>query len=188
MTQMLRLFVAIPVSEPAHGAIASLIERGKRKLPLLKWVPPGNIHLSVAFLGDIPEDQLCVVADAIDQACVKQAPLALRLKELGTFGSRRAPRVLWLGIEQDTGVMALQADVAASLRDIDIPLETRPYHPHVTLGRIAPRGPGGDLPKFLGQHEAFDAGTISVTHVQLMQSILQPQGAIHTERYRAMLM
>ena len=128
----MRLFFAAWPDGPAASALSTLaIEVAERCGG--RPVPEANIHLTLAFLGDVPEARMPEL-EAIAQA-VRFPAFELALDRLGSF--RRA-RVAWIGCGVvPPGLLSLESDLSARLRDAGFPLEDRPYAPHVTLARKA---------------------------------------------------
>ena len=133
---MARLFFAL---RPAQDAAATLAALGQATCATVggRGVPRDNIHLTLAFLGELDaaaEALACAVADR-----VHGSPFPLALDELGGF--RRA-RVAWAGSSSpDPALVALQGELESGLRAAGFALEERPFTPHVTLARKVERMP-----------------------------------------------
>jgi RNA 2',3'-cyclic 3'-phosphodiesterase len=106
----------------------------------------------------VPPALLPGLAAAVGGAVAGTPPAVLRLAGAGRFGSRRRPQVCWAGLDGDVGVLtALAARLAAAARDLGLPVEDRPFRPHLTLGRWHPRRPAdGDLPDRLAGYRGPD--------------------------------
>ena len=100
-------------------------------------------------------------------------PLSLRLAGGGRFGSRRRPQVAWAGLAGDVGpLVELAARLAGAARKTGLPVEDRPFRPHLTLGRWRPGQPAdGALPERLA---GYAGPEWPVTEVQLLESHLGP--------------
>jgi 2'-5' RNA ligase len=137
-----RLFFA--VDPPAH-AVADLagVLTLLRDVPgTPRWSTSDRWHLTLLFLGDVPPDRVVDLVAAAAPAVADAPAMRLRLAGGGRFGSLRRPQVAWAGLEGDVGPLTdlaeRLADVARSLR---LPVEDRPFRPHLTLGRWRPRQP-----------------------------------------------
>ncbi|WP_353117538.1 RNA 2',3'-cyclic phosphodiesterase [Nitratidesulfovibrio sp.] len=113
----------------AHApALADLLRR-------LRWTPPGNWHLTLRFLGDMPVPRCAEVADAL--RTISFAPLQLAVGKAGVFPARGVPRVLWLGLARGAPeCAALAGAVNAALVRLGFAPEDRPFAPHLTLARV----------------------------------------------------
>lgn len=130
-----RLFAGIKLEpKDALRALATDLQRELRG-ERIRWVRLENMHLTVEFFGETAEDRIPEIDRALAQAATATPAFAMALGGLGTFGGTRQPRVLWLGVQSD-GLQTLHANTAAALREHGWQPETRPYAPHLTLGRI----------------------------------------------------
>ncbi len=104
---------------------------------------PAGIHLTLAFLGELSDDQLAEAVDATEEAAQKAIPFEYRLKGLGIFGSPHQPRVIWMGVEdmpsgkiQGSPLQQLHRVLTKELELRNFETEKRPFSPHLTLARI----------------------------------------------------
>ncbi|MFQ5883156.1 MAG: RNA 2',3'-cyclic phosphodiesterase, partial [Candidatus Methylomirabilales bacterium] len=103
------------------------------------------------------------------------------LAGLGTFPPKGRPRVVWVGVEQGAEeVVKLQGRVEEVLLPLGFPREERPFHPHLTLGRVKGMRQLSPLLEYLRGGEIGEVGRMQVRCVDLMQSQLHPRGAIYT--------
>jgi 2'-5' RNA ligase len=173
-----RAFVAIEIGEDVRRRLAEAQDRLRRASAHVAWVPPQNIHVSLAFLGDIPRETIVPkVAAALDKAAGPVSPFGFDVAELGTFGSRRSPRVIWAGVHGEEPLKALHGRVYAALAVLGLRLDEREFAPHLTLGRVrSPRGVE-DLMKAIAALGQPAFGRVETTRVLLMRSTLLPSGA-----------
>jgi 2'-5' RNA ligase len=136
-----------------------------------RWAAPDRWHLTLLFLGGVPEDRVPpLVAAAGDEVGAAPA-MTLRLARAGRFGPMRRPQVFWAGLDGDVEPLVdLAQRLAGAARALDLPVEERPFHPHLTLGRWPPRRPAdGSLPERLA---GYAGPAWPVTEVRLMESHL----------------
>lgn len=137
-----RLFVGVRVSVATANTLAGCAEtlaRRARDAGLdLRWVPPVNYHVTLAFLGWTRPDAIGAVCDAVGAAVAGEARISFRTSRLGGFPSLDHASVLWAGID-DQGTAALtrvaEAVMTATER-LGFAREARAYHPHVTIARL----------------------------------------------------
>lgn len=176
MTQLQRLFIAIDFPEEVNRQLLGLctgIEKAK-------WIKPGQVHLTLRFIGDAREEQAGLLKLALDE--VSHPGFAITLKGVGTFppeGQRVRPKVLWVGVEDPAPLIECQRKIERAARQAGFEPEERPFHPHVTLARFR-KHPGEELRKWLSKHRDFRAGPVRIGAVHLISSTLTPDGAIHT--------
>lgn len=187
-----RLFIAVEPPPPVRRRLAAIQAEMKRlagrNADDVRWVGPDNLHVTLQFLGSVPEERVEDVKAALAGAAAEIAPLHLELRGAGAFPHGRKPRVLWAGLSGDVDrLTALAASIGNALAPLGFPPEDRPFSPHVTLGRSRePRG----APRLA----AAIAGTASVSgpawrvvEVDLVQSHLSPAGARYETIARAAL-
>jgi 2'-5' RNA ligase len=179
-----RLFVAMEVPEAVRREVARRVASVRDRLPQARWVDPEMVHLTMVFLGEVPEAHLpglSGLSGALRQAFAPYPPLPMRLSGAGTFPPGRPARVAWLGLDAPDGLISLQADVVrAAVAAVEHEPEDRPYRAHVTLARCQSPWRRDAIDKFIaafpgetGQPWVADRGV-------LMESKLSPKGA----RYR----
>jgi 2'-5' RNA ligase len=190
---VIRSFVAIRLDEAVREAVAAVVERLRPLGGSVAWVPTANLHLTLQFLGEQPEERLAAAEAALDAAAARSAPIETALHGIGAFPGLEQPRILWVGLAQGAlEVRALQARVAEALAREGFPREERPWHPHLTIGRVHDdrrwrREAGPALRQALAQAAATRFGTLRISEVALMRSDLSPRGARYTLRRAAVL-
>lgn len=174
----MRLFTAIGLGAEAHRALTAVQRAIRAQAEFRRWQPLTQLHLTLNFLGEVPEGRLPDLKAATAAAARASLPFTLALGHLGAFPGPHKPRVLWVGVEGDTApLQALQADLAARFQALGLDLEARPYAPHLTLAR-EPIGPV-DL-RALAEAVPIAPVPWRVEGVTLFHSQLRPEGAIHT--------
>ena len=143
---------------------------------------PGNLHLTLKFLGDVAEGRVDAIVGALSGAASDVSVFAADLRGLGAFPSAARPRVVWAGVTEGAGAMVELADrIDAALAAHGFAREARPFSPHVTLGRVRQPGRNQALRDALQDGAAREFGRIRVARASLMRSELSPRGARYTE-------
>jgi 2'-5' RNA ligase len=174
----MRLFVALEVPEPVRREVARRMAGLRDRLPRARWVDPENIHLTLLFLGQTPDDKVPVLSAKLREAFARHAPMTVRLSGGGTFPPKRPARVAWIGMEAPEELAAVQADaVAAAVEAVGFEPEERPFKPHVTLARCDPNWPRDAADKFASAFPGEIGPPFTVDRGVLMQSRLSPRGA-----------
>jgi 2'-5' RNA ligase len=137
-----RLFIAVPVAEEVKKAVGALMEEVAdgpvdRRLPgQPRWVRVDGLHLTLRFLGSVPDDRQAELAGAISAAAAGVKPFRVELSGGGAFPNQYRPRVLWIGITHGTAELsALERRVDAETRQLGWPPDDRPFTAHLTLAR-----------------------------------------------------
>jgi 2'-5' RNA ligase len=185
--EKIRTFIAIELDESIKDGLTKLQERLKGKVPRgsARWVRPGGIHLTLKFLGDVPADQIGEITGALERSCQGFAPFSLSCGGLGCFPNLKRPRVVWVGIQEETGTLAqLKKAIEENVAPLGYPTEKRKFSPHLTLGRVQKRASSGDrrrLGELVGALEIGILGQMEVRSVNLIRSDLRPSGAVYTQ-------
>jgi 2'-5' RNA ligase len=181
----IRTFIAIELPADVKKALTRLQERlktgdGKQ----VKWVEPENIHLTLHFLGNVAPDMISRITAAMEQASTGTRHFQLEVGGLGAFPNMQRVQIIWVGLAGDLDKLdRLQKDISANLTPLGFKPETRPFNPHLTLGRvkdfIRPEewAALGQLLESMPFNARFK---VDVTAVNLMKSQLTPTGPIYT--------
>lgn len=177
----IRAFIALPIAAAVREELAALIEAVRRPRDGTRWVRPDGIHLTLAFLGSIPETTVAAIDDALNTVAAERAPFTIRTTATGGFPTLRRPRVLWVGLEAsaDHPLQRLQAAVAGALVPIGHERDERPFRPHLTVGRVKEMSRAPEVGERVGAYR-FPALTWHADRVHLMRSDLHPSGARYT--------
>jgi RNA 2',3'-cyclic 3'-phosphodiesterase len=140
---MTRTFIALELNEALQRFLGEIMSQASQALPDLRWVDARGIHLTLAFLGELNDEQLIQAISAAEAAAHKATPFEYCLKELGIFGSSLQPRVIWMGVEdlpsgkvQGSPLQLVHRVLSKELELRGFEVEKRPFSPHLTLARI----------------------------------------------------
>lgn len=177
---MIRTFICIELPEPLKVLIHQVQTQLKTLSGSVSWVKAENVHLTLKFLGGVPEPQLPELIDAVDQMAMRYSPFTLIPEGHGVFPNAKSPRVFWFGIRDESGrLQSLQAALETGLEKLGFVRDNRPFKPHLTIGRVRPyRKPKELIPAFLAL--TFSADPFLVDHITVMRSDLKPTGAHYT--------
>ncbi|MDD2273011.1 MAG: RNA 2',3'-cyclic phosphodiesterase [Desulfuromonadaceae bacterium] len=170
----MRLFIAIEIPDD----LKKMIGRLRVEIPGTRWVQAEQIHLTLAFLGEVDEPTFELLNEELGR--VKVPEFRLCFSGVGGFPDRHRPRVLWVGLEPQPRLQALAAMVRETVRACGIQQEERPFSPHVTLARLKlPHSRQADA--FLDQPHKQKLPPFLVQEFTLFQSRLTAQGAVHVQ-------
>lgn len=141
----------------------------------VSWVPPPNMHVTLKFLADIQEEVAWAIRELLLPKLEDRPPIQLSVKGTGVFPSRKRPRVIWVGVQSDGALESLAGDLDQWVHELGFVQETRPYHAHLTLGRV--KNGAADLIEGL---EEVAYGDCTIHEVVLYKSVLQRTGAEYT--------
>lgn len=169
---MPRLFVGVPAPEDLS---LPQVTRELSEDDNLKLVDPELYHVTLAFMGDTPEDRVEDALEAIREGASQAKAQAheARARGLGAFPNPGRASVLWAGI-RDGNLEPLAKQVRSALSSRSIAFDDRHgFHPHMTVARLRDRD---DVSALLQEHESTDFGAFPIEDVHLYESTLTPQG------------
>lgn len=194
---MIRAFLAVESTEDLRVKFAGIEQDLKQLLSRecvkdvrVSWVQPSSIHLTVRFLGDIDEQLIEPMREAIQQAITGRRILHIPLERLGVFPRVQQPRVLWVGpseawekIDSAQRLASLHQKVEACCRSFGIAADDKPWSPHLTLARVKEGGRlvGQVLVKSGVLDRPSGLGSLAVNAIALMQSELRAAGPVYAK-------
>jgi len=174
----MRCFVAVELADNLRQPLVRLLREELPPARDVRWCTEQQLHVTLKFLGDVRDEQVPAVCDAIQAAAEFVEPFDLRLGGVGCFPTPRNPRVLWAGVEDPTGGCTRWLELADPLfEELGFPRETRAFHPHITLGRGRDRGGSDVLRSVLAEVAAPPPQDMTVEKIVLFESRLGPRGA-----------
>jgi RNA 2',3'-cyclic 3'-phosphodiesterase len=180
-----RLFVAVypaaPVLDDLAGTLAGLhLARAADSGTNVRLAPREQWHLTLAFLGDVPDGRAGDAAAAVDRAVAGFEPPTLRLSGAGRFGRGRFT-ILWAGIGgQVAELKGLARSVHRELKRARLPRDDRVYRPHLTLARPGDRLPAPEISADLEVLRAYQSPEWTVEELRLVRSYLGPHPRYET--------
>lgn len=135
----IRTFLALELPEGQKTRFTALQRDFAEHASILKWVTPSLLHITVRFLGGVPEPGLAAVEEAARRSCSGVEPFALHFSGLGAFPTEHVPRVLWVGLREDAGMASFRrlfARLDHNLVERGFKPEERAFSPHLTLARV----------------------------------------------------
>jgi 2'-5' RNA ligase len=170
---MIRTFIAVNLDPAIRARIGEA--EGDFKIKGVKLVDPELIHITLKFLGNVEEGRIDAIADALGK--VKVAPFTANVRGIGGFPNARSPRVIWIGAEPGEKFVEMNKQVEDRLADIGFEREGR-FNAHVTIGRVKFPDPEQKqrLPGLFEKYRDFEAGSMKVDRLHVMQSRLSPKG------------
>jgi 2'-5' RNA ligase len=178
---MIRAFLAIDLPDSLRAHLSLVQGELKSSQADVRWVPVGNIHLTLKFFGNVPDEDIGSLALAARQVAAEEGPFQLRVTMAGAFPSHRSPRVVWLGLGGDVVPLTrLYQKLEKAFAALGHLPEGRAFHPHLTLGRVKSPANREKLAGMLVKMPPVDWPPFAVKELILFQSVLSPQGSKYT--------
>jgi len=169
---MYRLFVAIDLPEQVKNSIREICSG----LPEARWVDVKQLHLTLRFIGDADDGLFAAIKESL--AGVSENAFSLTLQGVGCFPPKKAPRVLWVGINRNDTLIRLADKVEQSLTGVGLQPEQRSFSPHITIARFRDISPH-KAADYLAKNTVFKTEAFPVEEFYLYSSALTQKGAVH---------
>ena len=177
---MIRAFVAVRIDPGVAQRICEAQSKLDKSLRGLRWVKRENLHLTLKFLGEVREDRVMPITDALEQALYSTPRFSLACRGLGVFPDIRKPRVMWVGLEGEP-LARLATAVEEALEPMGFAREKREFKPHLTVGRWRSFDGRSDvLRQEIERWKTHDFGASWVNEAVFFQSVLKSEGAVYT--------
>ena len=188
----IRSFIAISLSQELVRSLDDLIRQLRNQAPngVVRWVAAANIHITLKFLGDVPQSNLDLLKKMLESEARQRLGFEIEIGNLGAFPNFSRPRVVWVGAKAPADLADLQCAVESEAARLGFPPEERPFSPHLTIGRVIRTASPQDVQRLGQSLSAIKAGVLGKVQVQelhLYRSDLQPGGSIYTRLYTARL-
>jgi RNA 2',3'-cyclic 3'-phosphodiesterase len=177
-----RCFIAVGGQSDLSAAMASWLNRTRDEFPELSVSPAQNLHLTLAFLGELNDARVEAAAAATDATASGGAPWRIGWGEPGAFPNQKRPRVLWLGLgEGEAQLREIHGRLNVELAARDLPVDAKPYRPHLTLARVRrpPMGRERAAAAAAWLDRAPSPPALDVDSLVLYQSRLGKPAAVH---------
>jgi 2'-5' RNA ligase len=174
----MRTFIAIDLDESLKKSLQSLTGQLRPITASVRWVGAAGMHLTLKFLGEVGNDTIPQVSSRLEEVAARHRPFSLVLQGTGTFPpGQRPPHILWVGVLSEPQLLALQDDVEREMVKLGFEREKRPFHPHLTIGRVNSPSRLGALVEEMKKSQDLRIGEMMVEKVTFFQSVLRPAGA-----------
>jgi RNA 2',3'-cyclic 3'-phosphodiesterase len=176
----MRAFLAFDISKQVIDTLRQAQRELRDTGADVSLVANENLHFTVRFLGEVPDDLTHVVDQRISQ--LKLAAFEVIVKGLGVFPDLRRPRVVWVGVDakDEVAISTTANQVIEALEDVGKP-EDRGFRPHITIGRVRSPRKLEALISFVRDNSSREFGRTRVTTLKLKSSVLTPKGAVYSD-------
>ena len=133
---MKRLFIAIKI-KPGPGFLNTYYSLKKDLVyEKIKWVNEDNFHFTLKFLGETDESLISDISNTLENISLSTQPIKLKIENMGIFGSRYNPRVIWAGIDNNPQITEFANEILNKLDEVGFKRDRQNFVPHITIGRI----------------------------------------------------
>ena len=178
-----RLFVAIDLPDDVKKRLEYIARILREAGWVARWTKPETTHLTLRFFGNRPLDSVAELRTRLRSVLMDEPVFELGTADVGVFPNSRRPRVIWLGVQDQTGTLArIARAIEAESRRLGIEPEERPFRPHLTIARLQPedRRSVTNVDTQFAELACLRPLRFDVDHVTLYRSDLQRVGALYT--------
>lgn len=173
---MMRVFVAVEISD---DKLIENIRKFQSEVQIkANPVSPENLHFTLQFLGEVSEDMVVSIKNAL--STIDYSQFTLMFKEIGVFPKPKFPRIIWIGTDREGG--RKMTELSKKVENVLEPLgfkKDKPFKPHMTIFRI--KNKIGNLSNELKKFRGYSFGTQKIESVKFKQSKLTPNGPIYSD-------
>jgi 2'-5' RNA ligase len=156
--------------------MTELIAKLQPKSRTARWIKPENLHITLKFIGHVPNEKLRPIQTALSSIRVAQS-VELHFRGIGFFPNEHRPRAFWCGIAASSNLAELAANIDHALAPLGIEAETRPFTPHLTLARFKSDEGIREVVQAATDMKSTDFGATTETNFHLYESLLKSTGA-----------
>jgi RNA 2',3'-cyclic 3'-phosphodiesterase len=181
--QNIRCFIAIEIPKTVQEKLIAIQNELRKQIEFgrASWVKPGNVHLTLKFLGDVPKNRIEAVNQALKNVASNHPPFSMQIRGIGAFPNMARPRVIWSSVKSGAKEAAeLARDINIELSRCGFPLDNKKFNPHLTLARLKSRINLKPFVEIFRQYDEIDGATFPVNEIKLIKSQLHPGGSIYT--------
>ena len=176
---IIRTFIALPLQSDVVSAMASVQKQLTLSDAEVKWDTPEKFHITLKFLGNTESSFIPEIARQLGNSIGSFPAFELVYVKLGGFPNVDRPRVVWIGTDESQQILRLQSLVEEVCTLFGFTKEDRPFHAHITLGRVKGNRHLERLTASL-KSITFEPLLARCTEVHIVRSELRPTGSVYT--------
>ena len=184
----IRTFLALDLDTPTRRAIVA----AAGQLPVggskVRWVAPQNLHVTMKYLGDVPDADVIGICRAVEDAAVRLAPVAFDVGGLECTPPRGPVKMVWAGARESAGMLARTfAGLESAMEALGFDVERRAFRPHITVARLRYCDDPAGLRQATARLADREFGTQDAGEVVVYSSQLTKEGPVYAAMARCKL-
>jgi len=173
----MRCFLAIELPPAVADRLAALQKRLGSLDRDVRWTQVEQIHLTIKFLGEVSDADVPRICQIAADVARQHPPFELEVRGTGCFPPRGPARIVWAGLAEVPPVLVeYHKAIESAYAEMSIKPEDRPFHPHLTVGRVRDQRGANQVRRGVDQESSFQGGRFAVNELVVFQSILAPSG------------
>lgn len=175
----IRCFLALPLPADVQREIADLQRKLISSDSGVKWESPDKFHITMKFLGGMEESSVDSLTSSLSASVQDIQSFTLSFRDTGSFPTSEQPRVIWIGTDVPSSLVTLHRRIEDVCATFGVKKDDRPFHPHVTLGRVKSPRNIHRLTEVL-KNITFEPLPFRCSEIRTMRSELLPTGSHYT--------
>ncbi len=177
----IRTFIGIFPPPHIQSAIEDILLPLKPNASVIRWEKQEKFHVTVKFLGDVLPEQLRQLQSSLNQEGRSIRRFEIPLTTIGCFPAERSPKIVWIGSSRDENTLLVDYFKAVEIActSAGFKKEERPFHPHITLGRVKGKISENLIKKI--ENTTFEPLQFLCTELLIMKSDLSPSGSAYSQ-------
>ena len=177
----IRTFIGICLPPHIQSAIADILSPLKPETTAIRWEKQEKFHITMKFLGDVLPEQLRQLQSSLNQECRSIRRFEIPFTTIGCFPAEHSPKIVWIGSSGDENTFLVDCFkvVENACTSAGFKKEERPFHPHITLGRVKGKITENLITKI--ENTTFESLQFLCTELLIMKSDLSPSGSAYSQ-------
>lgn len=168
----MRFFIALEIPEQSKDELEQVQKRIQELVPAFKPSFPDKLHLTIAFVGDEPENLRESLAEVIKHSVEGVGPFSVTPAYIDGFPHLHMARVLWIGVKGDIDKLFLvRHRIKDGLVNLHLNVDERRFVPHIALGKVSDFALSGYQEREFERIEMQKFKPIVVNSIKLFESI-----------------
>lgn len=176
----MRIFIGIKLDDAVLEKIEKFLKPLKKIPTPIKWTKLKNLHVTIKFIGDIPDEQYPQIEELLSNAGFNTGEINLKITGCGKFGKGHNLDILWIGIDKNDKVEKMYNKIEKTLENGGIPRERHKFRPHITVARNKKSFNFNSFFKIIDENREHFISGLKITHFQVYKSQLTPEGPIYS--------
>lgn len=175
----MRFFIALEIPEENKEQFQAIQNSLQTLIPQARFTDKNKIHLTLAFIGEQPDDFKQKLIDVIKKAAFQIPPFEITPAYIDGFPSIHKPYVLWVGVKGDIDKLFIIAErIRDQLEYLHLPVDERRFTPHISIAKLNNNFQvDRSLEENLEKIAAVSLDPIKVAAIKLFESV--PDGGLH---------
>jgi len=175
----MRAFLSIIIPDEIKIQLTAAIKRFAPIAVDVKWSNKDQLHITLAYLGEISPAILPHVTAAANRVCAVLPTFTCRAYGLGFFGTKRNPKTLWAGVDPSSELETLYEGLWKELKKFGFENDESDFRPHITLGRCKESARNHPVIEAMNEDTEINFGEWNVNRITLLESRLSPRGPVY---------